>query len=407
MSRSGLFVVLLCGSCEKEAGSARRAVDTMPVVAKEGASLARSNTEGVIPEEEESIPALPNPHLFPLTQWVSDEISRKEQSEGRGQAMGAYEENVPRADGAVIGMVPIPGGKFLMGSPPVRKPEEGPQRMVKIEPFWMGRSEITWAAYRAFMENGKSRNKDGTLNRDAHMMSSDPVEMKGAETLVDVVTQPTPPYVPMHFDMGEGAGYDPALPAVAMSQHAATQFCMWLSAQTGHFYRLPTEAEWEYAARAGTDTTYSFGNDVDQLGEFAWFAENSDYSYQKVCTRKPNAWGLHDMHGNVAEHCLDQYVVDAYRRHSRLGYLPPVKQYPTVVRGGHFDSDADELRSAARMATSAEWNMVDCCNPKSRWYLTNAPWVGFRIVRPWKTPTVEEMHRYWQTSAVPIATDKN
>ena len=129
-----------------------------------------------------------------------------------------------------------------------------------------------------------------------------------------------------------------------MTQFAAKMYCKWLSAKTGRYYRLPTEAEWEYACRAGTKTAYSFGDDPTKLGDYAWFSDNSDEKYHKVGLKKPNPWGLYDMHGNVAEWCLDQYVADQYKRLGNKPVANPVvpvtKPYPQVARGGAWTDEA-------------------------------------------------------------------
>ncbi len=340
---------------------------------------------------------LPNPQLFPTTKAIHEKIAAT--PDPSKDAMEPYTESVPLAEGAALDLIPIPAGTFKIGSPESEanhKPDQAPQREIAIEPFWMAKLETTWDLYRPFMENGTARNKDGTINRDTDLSTSEAPEIKEGETLVDTITQPTPPYMPMHFSMGDG--YSKEFPAVGITYHAANKFCEWLSAQTGHFYRLPTEAEWEYACRAGTTTAYSFGDDAAQLGEYAWFADNSEFQYQKVGTKKPNPWGLHDMHGNAAELTLDQYLPDAYAK-IKDGAInpwnPPVTRHPTVFRGGHWDTDAEMLRSAARGQTSAALKVLDPQIPKSIWYYTNASWLGFRIVRPLKTPSAEEMHKAW------------
>lgn len=342
---------------------------------------------------------LPNAQLLPTTKAIYELI--KKNADVDAKQMKAYSDAVPLAENAALEFLPIPAGAFLIGSPEKedkRDADEGPQRNVKIDAFWMAKVETSWGFYRAFMENGKSRNKDGTLNRDSNLTTSEAPEIKEGEKLIDTITQPTPPYVPMHFSMGDG--YSKEFPAIGVTQHAANQFCQWLSAQTGHFYRLPTEAEWEYACRAGTTTAYSWGDDVSKMGEYAWYAENSEYQYQKVGTKKANPWGLHDMHGNVAELVLDQYLANAYETYQdgvSNPFTPATKRYPTSVRGGHWDADADQLRSANRTASTPDWKMRDPQIPKSIWYFTDAPFLGFRVVRPLKTPTLEEMHRAWNT----------
>src|SRR5205823_7515631 len=174
---------------------------------------------------------------------------------------------------------------------------------------------------------------------------------------------------------------------ICITHHAAMEYCRWLSAKTGKTYRLATEAEWEYACRAGTKTSYSFGDNPARLGDFAWYVENAEKP-QKVGTKPPNAWGLHDMHGNVSEWCLDHYVPDIYKTFAQEKVakgpvvLPTAKEYPYVARGGSWDDDADRLRSAARLPSTREWSVQDPQRPQSIWWHTDATFVGFRVVRP-------------------------
>ncbi|MFN7138121.1 MAG: SUMF1/EgtB/PvdO family nonheme iron enzyme [Limisphaerales bacterium] len=300
----------------------------------------------------------------------------KEKSEGEMKAYtGTITPNV------TFEMLPIPSGEFVMGSPESEKdskPDERPQHKVKIEPFWMGKFEVTWNEYELFMYPDQNKLTDTTYQSEA----------------ADATARPTKPYVEMSFGMGKDG-----FPAISMTQHAANKYCQWLSAKTGHFYRLPTEAEWEYACRAGTTTAYSFGDDPSKLDEYAWFGDNSDYKYQKVGRKKPNPWGLHDMHGNVAEWCLDQYSPEFYMQGNGTIVVNPwnraTEPYPHVARGGSWDDDAHKLRSAARRASDPNWKQQDPQLPKSIWYHTDAQFLGFRIVRPLKVPSAEEMHKYW------------
>ena len=226
-------------------------------------------------------------------------VKRAEQSQS--SPMKDYTGKIPQT-GVPYHMVAIRGGEFLMGSPPDeanRQDVEGPQVKVRIEPFWIGKYEITWDEYEPYMITKVDRAKHGAR------LDYDP-KVHG---MVDAVSQPTKPYMEMSFGMGQ-KGY----PAISMTQHAASKYCQWLSAQTGHFYRLPTEAEWEYACRAGTTTAYSFGDDASKLGDYAWFYDNANEKYQKVGLKKPNSWGLHDMHGNVMEWTADQFAPDFFSR---------------------------------------------------------------------------------------------
>jgi formylglycine-generating enzyme required for sulfatase activity len=198
----------------------------------------------------------------------------------------------------------------------------------------------------------------------------------------------------MSFGMGRGE-----MPAICMTQHAARKFCEWLTARTGEYHRLPTEAEWEYACRAGTTTAYSFGDDPAQLGEYAWYDANSDGTYHEVGQKLPNPWGLKDMHGNVAEWVLDQYVPEIYAsRTDGVAVEPlaiPTTLYPRVVRGGGWDDPASMCRSAVREGSSDDWKIQDPQLPKSIWYHTDALGVGFRVVRPLRRPTAEERAAKW------------
>jgi formylglycine-generating enzyme required for sulfatase activity len=287
---------------------------------------------------------------------------------------------------AFFDMVPIPGGELLMGSPETekgRKPDEGPQVKRIIEPFWMGKWEVTWDEYELFQFPDEERKR--------RIMRKSPTE---AHAQADIVARPTTPYVEMSFGMGKD-GY----PAISMTQHAANMYCKWLSAKTGHFYRLPTEAEWEHACRAGTTTAYSFGDNPKDLDKYAWYVDNSEGKYQKVGKKLPNPWGLHDMHGNVAEWTIDQYLPDAYEKF-KSGvitnlFVPSKTPYPHSVRGGGWDHGPEKLRSAARIFSDKSWKMQDPQLPKSIWYLTDAQFLGFRVVRPLRIPPPEEMEKYW------------
>lgn len=288
-----------------------------------------------------------------------------------------------------IDMIPIAGGAYAMGSPDTesdRNPDEGPVHEVEVAPFWMGKTEITWDAYDVWMSDldvfNRSVNKIKSTRRDE---------------LADEFqkSQPTKPYTDMTFGMGKN-GY----PAICMTQHAARTFCKWLSRKTGRYYRLPTEAEWEYACRAGTTTAYSFGDDPSELDTYAWFDENAGEGYHKVGQKKPNPWGLYDMHGNAAEWVLDQHTPDGYPLDLKKSnpLLVPMTLYPRVVRGGGWNTPAAACRSAAREGSTEDWIAQDPQSPVSIWYLTDALHVGFRVVRPLVEPSDEEKNKYWEYS---------
>jgi formylglycine-generating enzyme required for sulfatase activity len=284
-------------------------------------------------------------------------------------------------------MLPIPGGEFVMGSPEDeadRAEDEGPQHPVKIDPFWMGKFEVTWDEYDVWR-----------LSLDAQRRKLAGRKADQVDEAADAVTRATKEYQPMDFGMGHDG-----FPAISMTQLAAKQYCEWLTVKTGQYYRLPTEAEWEYACRAGTETAYSWGDSVDPIDEYAWYYENSEDRYHKIGLKKPNPWGLHDMHGNVAEWVLDRYDANFYSQFSTDEpaifpvSVPDGEEYPRVVRGGSWYDDPDLLRSAARVSSTSDWKIQDPQLPQSKWYLTDAQFVGFRVVRPLNPPTEDEIKKY-------------
>ncbi len=309
--------------------------------------------------------------------------------------MKPYKELVEQA-GVTFEMLPIPSGKFLMGSPEDeedREDDEGPQREVEVSAFWMAKTEVTWDVYDVWASD---------LDLFRREVLSLPPSPRDPFADKFQISQPTKPYTDMSFGMGT-KGY----PAICMTQHAARTFCKWLSAKTGRYYRLPTEAEWEYACRAGSTTAYSFGDDIDELEDYAWTFDNTDEGYEKVGKKKPNAWGLHDMHGNVAEWVLDQYDEAGYEgvAESKDPLVVPTELYPRVVRGGGWDQFPEDCRSAAREASNEDWKKQDPQVPKSIWYHTDALHVGFRVVRPLVEPSDEEKAEKWEKS-LPIQKER-
>ena len=202
-----------------------------------------------------------------------------------------------------------------------------------------------------------------------------------------------------------------------MTQYSAKQYTKWMSGTTGDFYRLPTEAEWEYACRAGTSTAYHFGNDPEKLSEYAWFVNNTeDSGTRKVGLKKPNPWGLFDMHGNAAEWVLDEFVQNHYAKFtgqtvtSRQAIAWPKKPYPRIVRGGSWEMSAEQCRSAARFGSDNEvWKEYDPNVPLSPWWFTNDParGVGFRLLRSPRKLTRAEKEKFWRIDNDSIESDVN
>jgi len=247
-------------------------------------------------------------------------------------------------------MVDIPAGKFNMGSNEYE--DEKPIHEVIVPAFQIGKYPITESQYQAVMGKASS------------MFSGNPQN-----------------------------------PVKSVTQNDAKVFCKQLSKLTGKNYRLPTEAEWEYACRAGSKGNYFFGNDPALLSQYAWFKNNSKNKYQKVGTRKPNAWGLYDMLGNVSEWTMDQYDPEYYKKlpdNAIDPTNPPVSRYPRSIRGGSYLDDAATLKVSTRLNSEPSWNKRDPQIPKSRWWLTDGMFAGFRIVKPSKQPTTEEAEKFYK-----------
>jgi len=277
-------------------------------------------------------------------------------------------------------MALIPGGSYTIGSakPEEMTKDEGPAFNVKVDSIWMGVYEVTFNEYDIFRE--KELDLPGEENRDWN---------------ADAVVRPSPPYEDPTFGMGENG-----FPAVSMTQFGALQYCKWLSEKTGDFYRLPTEAEWEYACKAGSSGPYYFKK-AKSLDKHAWYYDNSMEKYHKVGAKVPNNWGLYDMLGNASEWTLDQYREDAYATMSTEMFgetnpwIKPTSLHPRTVRGGSWDDKASEQTCTNRIQSSRKWKERDPQLPKSFWWNTDSPFVGFRIVRPYTQPTLEERNAFW------------
>ncbi|MDO5972342.1 SUMF1/EgtB/PvdO family nonheme iron enzyme [Flavivirga aquimarina] len=274
-----------------------------------------------------------------------------------------------------IDLVAIEGGTFYMGADKndtTRKKNEKPQHQVKLDDFWIGKYEITWKQYDAFVYE-KFDNTDLKENPKLDALG------------IDALSGATTPYVDMSFNMGKVSA-----PAVNMTQYAAIMYCKWLSSKTGIFYRLPTEAEWEYVCKKGeTDKT-------ETINDVSWFSGNSENKYKKIGLKNANKIGVYDMLGNVSEWVLDQYSTSYYETSPKENpWNKPTELYPRVLRGGSWKDTADKICCTSRTPSNPLWKRRDPQIPKSDWWHTDAPFIGFRIVRPKIQPSKENIQKYW------------
>jgi formylglycine-generating enzyme required for sulfatase activity len=271
-------------------------------------------------------------------------------------------------------MISIPGGEMELGGGSFES-ESLPAVSVVVSPFLIAETETTYDAFAIF----RYRDRD-----------TDSTSVDGVMLPVDAVARPSTPYEDPSHGM-DGAGF----PAVGITQWSALQYARWLSKKTGRFFRLPTEAEWEYACLAGKSAA------ANDLSSRAWYGANSEDRLHMVGNLRADNAGLSDMLGNVAEWTLDQYdenyysdlaasvtdVVDPWREPSKL--------HPRTVRGGSYASDASDLTCKKREESSMRWKRRDPQIPKSFWWNTDSPFVGFRLVAPINPPSEEEQAAFW------------
>lgn len=314
-------------------------------------------------------------------------------------AFAPFTETIPGTS-VSFRMLPIPGGQFTIGSPagePGRRQNEGPQRQVELSPFFMSEIQVSWDMYLAFFRETMSEGRsDASIGIAVRQIDG-----------VDAISGPTPPWGSP--DQGWGWGNRPA---ITMTYHAAETFCRWLSQKTGKNYRLPTEAEWEYAARGGTTTPYFFegspkrftrqtlrnrifGPDTTNINSYVIFELNSLARTQNPDAVRANPFGLKNMLGNVWEFCSDYYAEDAFASYPENMVVKnptgPATGTERVIRGGSFRSDAFEVRAATRSHTRHnDWLRTDPQIPKSIWWYSDVNDVGFRVVMEWKPVEINQ-----------------
>jgi Uncharacterized conserved protein len=297
-----------------------------------------------------------------------------------------FNEQIPGTP-ITINMIAVPGGTFKMGSSEkedFHQPDEAPIREVTVSPFFMAEVETTWDQYWEFLGQTLSESR----------IPPEVIFARNSDPDIDAVSGPTPPF----GDPSQGWGMGNR-PAITMTHYAAETFCQWLSLKTGKKYRLPTEAEWEYAARGGSETPFFFEGKprnysdegfmrrffsakTDIISEYVVYSKNSKNRTQEPDAVKPNPFGLKNLLGNVLEYCADKYDPKAYSLTTEKVTNPIVTEGDEwVVRGGDYASDASKLRSATRGYTKHEdWMRNDPQLPQSIWWYTDIRGIGFRVV---------------------------
>lgn len=261
------------------------------------------------------------------------------------EAMESFEQTIP---GTTISftMIPIPGGVVDVERE-VAAPEEGGEATkeiveVEVAPFYMLSTEVTWDLYDVLVFRFDLPEPDRRGKADP-----------------DGISRPTNPYIAT--DRGYGHN---GWPAISISHQGALSLCEWLTVKTGKRFRLPTEDEWEHAARAGTPRSagrWWFGDDQEEFKQQGWFRLNSNLKTHAVGTLPANPLGLFDIYGNSSEWCTT----------TAGGY---------VMRGGSFQDRSKKANSFYRSIPHKGWNATDPQLPKSPWWLADGPFAGFRVI---------------------------
>ncbi len=266
----------------------------------------------------------------------------------------SFEQQLPGTD-LSIGMLHVPSGTLDVKG-----------KTHAVPAFYMSSMEISWELYNLY------------LNRDIdHVDHSDKINQ--VQMNVDGISGASFPYVDMSLGMGSEDNY----PVCNVTPFSASQFCQWLSAITGRFYRLPTEEEWKYALQADSAGKYFWGNDDELIKEYAWLEGNTESTYHKTGTKAPNPWGFYDQYGNVAEWVISSIESDDS---NVISYL---------LLGGSYQDNKEKILQGIEIKEEEDWKDRDPQFPKSKWWYTDAPFAGFRIVSPLTTPPPLAWNMYW------------
>lgn len=274
--------------------------------------------------QENRAPQLPN---------LSDGETSSRSSVVSDDTLDSYTETIPGIL-VEVEMVPVPGGSVTVETP------DGPEQ-VSVEPFWMATTEVRWDSY------------------DPYRLDEGMEGVAAAEA--DAISLPSKPYGFGNKIPGFG---EEGHPAMAVTRKAAQEYAQWFSAKTDRSYRLPTPAEWKHACLLGHGSPETWSD--NQLDDWAWYSANSGGDAHPVGSLEPSDLGIYDQLGNAAEH-VRPWSED--------------EEHPPEVWGGSYRHDADQSRCSARLQKTSAWQESDPQLPKSQWWLSDAPFVGFRLVR--------------------------